>query len=84
MKNVIRLMMMEAEEIANKLGRTFPIDVDQRITCGASVGAPQISMSQDIKNGRPLEWNAMLASVKELGRLIRTEASTIDIILALT
>ena len=82
--NIIRLMMKEAEEIANKLGVTFPIDVEKRIEGGAAVGAHQTSMLQDILSGRPLELDAMLGSVQELGRLLKIQTPTIDIIFALT
>ena len=83
-RKIIRLMMKEAEEIANKLGVTFPIDVERRIEGGAAVGGHQTSMLQDIITGRPLELDAMLGSVQELGRLVETQTPTIDIIFALT
>ena len=41
-------------------------------------------MLQDIISGRPLELDAMLGSVQELGGLVKTKTPTIDIIFALT
>lgn len=80
---VARAMMVEAQTIAERLGVTFPIDVDRRIDGGAAVGAHRTSMLQDLLAGRPLEIDALVASVVELGRLTGTPTPTIDIILAL-
>ncbi|MGQ0567326.1 MAG: 2-dehydropantoate 2-reductase [Gemmobacter sp.] len=80
---VARLMMVEAQTIAEKLGVTFPIDVDRRIDGGAAVGAHRTSMLQDLAAGRPMEIDALVASVAELGRLTGTPTPTIDTVLAL-
>ncbi|MEM7465067.1 MAG: 2-dehydropantoate 2-reductase [Pseudomonadota bacterium] len=78
-----RAMMLEAQEIAEKLGISFPIDVDRRIDGGASVGAHRTSMLQDLEAGRPMEIDALVTSVQELGKLTNTPTPTIDIILSL-
>ncbi len=80
---VARAMMLEAQAIAEKLGVTFPIDVERRIDGGAAVGAHRTSMLQDLEAGRPMEIDALVGSVQELGRLTGTPTPTIDIILAL-
>jgi len=80
---VARAMMVEAQTIAEKLGVSFPIDVDRRIDGGAAVGAHRTSMLQDLLAGRPMEIDALVASVAELGRLTSTATPTIDIVLAL-
>ncbi|HVG47641.1 MAG TPA: 2-dehydropantoate 2-reductase, partial [Rubellimicrobium sp.] len=80
---VARAMMVEAQEIAERLGVRFPIDVDRRIDGGAAVGAHRTSMLQDLEAGRPLEIDALVASVAELGRLTRVPTPTIDTVLAL-
>jgi 2-dehydropantoate 2-reductase len=80
---VARGMMIEAQEIAEKLGVKFPIDVDRRIDGGAAVGAHRTSMLQDLDAGRPMEIDALVASVAELGRLTNTPTPTIDTVLAL-
>ena len=63
--------------------RAFPIDVDRRIDAGAAVGPHRTSMLQDLEAGRPLEIDALVASVQELGRLTATPTPTIDTVLAL-
>ena len=80
---VARGMMVEAQEIAEKLGVKFPIDVDRRIDGGAAVGAHRTSMWQDLDAGRPMEIDALVSAVQELGRLTTTPTPTIDTVLAL-
>lgn len=82
-RDVARRMMIEAQEIAEKLGVTFPIDVDRRIDGGAAVGAHRTSMLQDLDAGRPMEIDALVGSVQELGRITGTPTPTIDTVLAL-
>ena len=76
-------MMLEAQAIAEKLGVKFPIDVERRIDGGAAVGAHRTSMLQDLDAGRPMEIDALVGSVQELGRLTGTPTPTIDTVLAL-
>ena len=80
---VARGMMVEAQEIAEKLGVKFPIDVEKRIDGGGAVGAHRTSMWQDLDQGRPMEIDALVGSVQELGRLTETPTPTIDTVLAL-
>ena len=82
-RNVARNMMLEAQTIAEKLGVKFPIDVDRRIQGGADVGAHRTSMLQDLDAGRPMEIDALVGSVQELGRVTDTPTPTIDTVLAL-
>ena len=82
-REVARKMMLEAQSIAEKLGVKFPIDVERRIDGGASVGAHRTSMLQDLDQGRPMEIDALVASVQELGRITKTSTPTIDIVLSL-
>ncbi len=80
---VARAMMLEAQVIAEKLGVKFPIDVERRIDGGAAVGAHRTSMLQDLEAGRPMEIDALIGSVQELGRLTNSATPAIDIVLAL-
>ena len=82
-RTVARNMMLEAQVIAEKLGVKFPIDVDRRIEGGAAVGAHRTSMWQDLDMGRPMEIDALVGSVKELGRITNTPTPTIDTVLGL-
>ena len=80
---VARNMMVEAQEIAERLGVKFPIDVDRRIAGGAAVGAHRTSMLQDLDQGRPMEIDALVASVQELGSITGVPTPTINTVLGL-
>lgn len=77
-----RAMMVEAQEIAQKLGIEFPIGVDQRIAGAEQVGEHKTSMLQDIEAGRPTEVDALVGAVAELGRLTGVPTPHIDAIYA--
>jgi 2-dehydropantoate 2-reductase len=80
---VVRAMMLEAQAVGEELGVRFAIDVDKRIEGGASVGAHKTSMLQDLELGRPMEIDALVAAVAELGRVTGKPTPTIDTVLAL-
>ena len=82
-REVAQKMMLEAQSIAEKLGVKFPIDVERRIDGGASVGAHRTSMLQDLEQGRPMEIDALVTSVQELGHITKTPTPVIDIVLSL-
>jgi len=68
---------------ALKLGARFRVSVDKRIAGGAAVGAHKTSMLQDLELGRPMEVDALVTVVQELGRLVDVATPTIDVVLAL-
>ncbi|MDA0679264.1 MAG: 2-dehydropantoate 2-reductase [Proteobacteria bacterium] len=80
---ICRLMMLEAQEIGEKLGATFRVDVDRRLAGGAAVGAHKTSMLQDLELGRPMEIDALVTVVQELGKLVGVPTPTVDVVLAL-
>jgi 2-dehydropantoate 2-reductase len=82
-RQVARAMMVEAQAIAETLGVRFAIDVDKRIDGAAAVGAHKTSMLQDLERGRPLELDALVTAVQELGKITETPTPTIDTVLAL-
>ena len=82
-RGVARAMMLEAEAIASALGIKFPIDVDKRIAGAAEVGEHKTSMLQDLELGRPMEIDALVAAVQELGTLTGHPTPTIDTVLGL-
>jgi 2-dehydropantoate 2-reductase len=82
-QTVARAMMLEAQAIGEKLGVRFGIDVERRIAGAAAVGAHKTSMLQDLERGRPMEIDAVLTVVQEMGRLVEVETPTIDVVLSL-
>ena len=75
-------MMHEAQEIAHKLGVTFRHTIEQRIAGAEKVGEHKTSMLQDVEAGRPLELDALIGVVAELGRLTDTPTPSIDAVYA--
>lgn len=82
-KVIARTMMMEAQTIAESLGVRFAIDIDQRIDGAAKVGAHKTSMLQDLEQGRPMEIDALLKVVQEMGKMTSVPTPCIDIVLSL-
>ncbi|MBX9932962.1 MAG: 2-dehydropantoate 2-reductase [Methylobacterium sp.] len=76
-------MMREAETIANKLGVTFKLGIEKRIAGAEKVGAHKTSMLQDVEAGRPIELEALVGSIIELGRLTDTPTPHIGTVYAL-
>ena len=75
-------MMREAEAIANKLGIRFRVGIDKRVAGAEKVGAHKTSMLQDVEAGKPLELDALVGAVVELGRLTNTPTPHIDAVYA--
>ncbi len=80
---VARAMMIEAQTIGEKLGARFAVDVEKRLDGAAAVGAHRTSMLQDLEKGRPMEIDALVTAVQEMGRLVDEPTPTIDTVLAL-
>jgi 2-dehydropantoate 2-reductase len=64
---VVRGIMAEVEAVAAKLGLELPITIDQRIAGAEKMGEHKTSMLQDLEAGRPLELEAVVGAVVELG-----------------
>jgi 2-dehydropantoate 2-reductase len=77
-------MMSEAQIVANKLGITFRVSLEKRISGAERVGHHKTSMLQDVESARTLEIDALLGSVVELARLTDTPTPHMDTVYALT
>ena len=77
-----KAMMLEAQDIAAKLGVTFRVDIERRINGAEAVGKHKTSMLQDVEAGRTLELEAIIGAVVELGELTSTPTPTISSIYA--
>jgi len=75
-------MMAEAEEIAGKLGVSMRISIERRIAGAEKVGAHKTSMLRDVEQGRPLELEALVGAVVELGDLTQTPTPHISAVYA--
>jgi 2-dehydropantoate 2-reductase len=81
---VAAAMMSEAQTVANKLGVTFRVSLEKRISGAERVGHHKTSMLQDIEAARTIEIDALVGSVMELARLTDTPTPHIDTVFALT
>ncbi len=77
-------MMTEAETIAKKLGITMRVGIEKRIAGAEKVGPHKTSMLQDVEAGRPLEIEALVGAIIELGMLTETPTPHIDAVYACT
>jgi 2-dehydropantoate 2-reductase len=64
---LVRTLMAETEAVAARLGIELPISIDQRMAGAEKVGAHRTSMLQDWEAGRPMELEAVVGAVVELG-----------------
>jgi 2-dehydropantoate 2-reductase len=64
---VVRELMIETEAVAARLNIELPISIDQRMAGAGKVGAHKTSMLQDFEAGRPMELEAIVGAVVELG-----------------
>ena len=78
-----RAMMAEGMRVAEAYGARIAVTIDERIELGRRVGGAKTSMLQDIEKGRPLELDAIVTSVVELGRRAGVETPNIVNVAAL-
>lgn len=64
---LIRNIMREAEAVASHLGMELPVSIEQRMAGAEKVGEHKTSMLQDLEAGRPMELEAVVGAVVELG-----------------
>jgi len=67
---LVREIMCEATAVAKRLGLELPVSIDQRIAGAAKVGEHKTSMLQDLEAGRPLELEAIVGAIVELGERV--------------
>jgi 2-dehydropantoate 2-reductase len=81
---VLRAAMLECQAVAERLGARFDRDVDARIDDALRLGDFKTSMLQDFEAGRPVEIDALVGAVIELGRGLGVATPMLDAIDALT
>lgn len=67
LSGLVRNIMTEVEAVGAKIGLELPVSIEQRIAGAEKVGAHKTSMLQDLEAGRPLELEAIVGAVVELG-----------------
>lgn len=79
---LLKDMMLEAQQIAHKLGINFRVPLEKRIAGAEAVGAHKTSMLQDLESGRSMEIDAVIGSVVELARITDTLVPAISAVYA--
>jgi 2-dehydropantoate 2-reductase len=80
----IRAAMLECQAVAERLGARFAGDVEGRIEEACRVGDFKTSMLQDFEARRPVEIDALVGAVVELGQQVDVQTPWLSAIAALT
>ena len=79
-RRVIHAMMSEAQRVGEALGVSFAVSIEERMDMAEKVGAHRTSMLQDVEAGRPTELEALLGVVIELGKLVKQETPSLQLV----
>jgi 2-dehydropantoate 2-reductase len=75
---LIRRMMLEGMAVGEAYGAKFLVTLEERFAMARRLGSAKISMLQDMERGRPLELDAIVGAVTELGRRAGVVTPAID------
>ena len=81
---LLRSIMGEAECVGKRLGIELPISIEQRIAGAEKVGEHKTSMLQDLEVGRPLELEAVVGAVIEIGERLGVDMPSTRAVYACT
>ena len=65
--DLVKNIMMEATAVATKIGIEMPVTIERRMEGAAKIGEHKTSMLQDLEAGRPIELEAIVGAVLEMG-----------------
>ena len=73
----------EGRAVGEALGARFRVTAERRLAAAFDVGEHKTSMLQDLERGRPMEIDALVTSVTELGQIVGIPTPRLQSILAL-
>ena len=79
-RSIVEEIMIETRSIGEKLGASFPISIEKRIKGAEAVGDHKTSMLQDFEANKQMEFDAIVTSVQELGKLTNSSTKVLDIV----
>jgi len=82
-RGFINHVMLEAQAIGTELGLPINQQPDDRHAVTRKLGAFKTSMLQDVEAGKPIELDALVTAVRELGQLTATATPFTDALLGL-
>lgn len=77
---LIAALMREVEAVAAALGIELALSIEKRLDGAREVGEHRTSMLQDVLAGRPIEIDALVGSVVEIGRLAAVPTPELEVI----
>ena len=82
-RGFLSAVMLEAREIGARIGIPIADEPEDRHAVTRKLGAMRPSMLQDVEAGKPVELDALVASVRELGQLTQVPTPYTDALLGL-
>ncbi|WP_077002776.1 2-dehydropantoate 2-reductase [Variovorax sp. KK3] len=82
-RGLISTIMLEAREIGERIGVPIAESPEDRHTVTRKLGAFKTSMLQDVEAGRPVELDALVSAVRELGQHAGVKTPFTDALLGL-
>ena len=83
-RGFLSAVMLEAREIGARIGIPIAEQPEDRHAVTRKLGAMRPSMLQDVEAGKPVELDALVASVRELGQLTQVPTPYTDALLGLS
>ena len=77
-------VMLEAREIGGRIGIPITDSPEDRHQVTRKLGAMRPSMLQDVEAGKPVEIDALVSAVRELGQLTQVPMPFTDALLGLS
>jgi 2-dehydropantoate 2-reductase len=83
-RQFISSVMLEAKAIGEKIGIPIEQQPEDRHAVTRKLGAFRTSMLQDVAAGKPVELDALVSAVRELGQLTQVDTPMTDALLGLS
>jgi len=83
-RQFISSVMLEAKAIGEKIGIPIEQQPEDRHMVTRKLGAFRTSMLQDVDAGKPVELDALVSAVRELGQLTQVDTPMTDALLGLS
>ncbi len=82
-RGLITRVMLEAREIGSRIGLPIAESPEDRHAVTLRLGAFKTSMLQDVEAGKPVELDALVGAVREIGQLCGVQTPFTDALLGL-
>jgi 2-dehydropantoate 2-reductase len=83
-RGFVSSVMLEAQAIGERIGIPIAQSPEDRHAVTRKLGAFRTSMLQDVQAGKPVELDALVSAVRELGQLTQVDTPMTDALLGLS